>query len=62
MLLPITPEIAEKILNNLKTSSRDFDSLRKFGKLKYDVEIEKPEILFKRFNIEEKLKEIENSQ
>ncbi len=62
MLLPITPETAEKILNNLKTSSRDFDSLKKFGKLKHDIKIEKPEILFKRFNIEEKLKEIENSQ
>ncbi|MBR3310304.1 MAG: methionine--tRNA ligase [Solobacterium sp.] len=54
LLYPYLPETSEKILNQLNTNRRDFDSLNEFGQLETDIRItDKPEILFRRIDPKE---------
>ena len=54
------PETAEKILNMLGTEQRDFEGLDAFGKLETGGKVvAKPEILFKRIDAEELMKQLE---
>ena len=54
------PETAEKILNMLGTNERDFEGLDAFGKLETGGKVvAKPEILFKRIDAEELMKQLE---
>ncbi len=54
------PETSEKILNMLGTSERDFEGLDVFGKLETGGKVvAKPEILFKRIDAEELMKQLE---
>ena len=54
------PETSEKILNMLGTEQRDFEGLDVFGKLETGGKVvAKPEILFKRIDAEELMKQLE---
>ena len=52
LLQAFMPETAEKILNDLNTPSRTFASLASFGNLDSDHVVAKPEILFKRLDVQ----------
>ena len=67
LLTPFLPETAEKILNQLQTEQRDYDTVSEFGKLETrDHRVTNaPEILFKRLDEKEvraKVEEIEKAQ
>ena len=67
LLTPFLPDTAEKILNQLQTEQRDYDSLSEFGKLETrDHRVTNaPEILFKRLDekeVQAKIEEIEKAQ
>ncbi len=66
LLEPFMPETTEKILAQLNTGKREFDTLSKFGLYKSGTKItNKPEILFQRVDIKElapKIAEVEEEQ
>jgi methionyl-tRNA synthetase len=66
LLEPFMPETTEKILAQLNTGKREFDTLSKFGLYKSGTKItDKPEILFQRVDIKElapKIAEVEEEQ
>ncbi|MBR4456604.1 MAG: methionine--tRNA ligase [Solobacterium sp.] len=66
LLKPFLPETAEKILDQLQTKKRDYDSIQEFGGLETRVTVTNaPEILFKRLDEKEvmaKVEEIEKEQ
>ena len=47
-LSPFLPETSEKILNQLNTDVRDYESTKAFGGLKTSIKLETPEHLFTR--------------
>ena len=54
------PETSAKILDQIGTQQRDYDSLAEFGKLEQNVKVtEKPEILFKRLDEKEVMEKVE---
>ncbi|MBQ7776041.1 MAG: methionine--tRNA ligase [Lachnospiraceae bacterium] len=54
LLQPFMPETAEKIVAQLNTEIREFDSLKQWGLRENDVKVtETPEILFARLKVEE---------
>lgn len=57
LLQAFIPETAEKILNQINTTKNTFDSIVTFGGFETTT-LNKPEVLFERFNPEEKLEEI----
>ncbi len=60
LLEPYMPSTAEKIVRQLNTSLREFDTLKEFGKYPNDNKVtEKPEILFARLDIKEVLEKAE---
>lgn len=60
LLKPFLPETSEKILNQLNTQQRDYDSIQTFGQLESGIHVtEKPEILFARLDETETLEKIE---
>ena len=59
-LEPFMPETSEKILNQLNTQVRDYESCLTFGHLEEGLKVvEKPEILFQRIDAKEMLERIE---
>lgn len=63
LLKPYLPQTSEKILDQLNTQRRSYDSLSKFGQLETNHHVvTKPEILFARLDEKEILKTIEMSQ
>lgn len=55
-LRPFLPETSEKILNQLNTQQRSYESSQSFGHLESNIKIvEKGDVLFPRFNVEETL-------
>lgn len=63
LLKPYLPETSEKILNQLNTEKRDYDTIQTFGQLECGRNvIAKPEILFARLDEKEVLKAVEESQ
>jgi methionyl-tRNA synthetase len=66
LLEPFMPETTEKILTQLNTGKREFDTLSKFGLYKSGTRVTgKPEILFQRVDIKElapKIAEVEEAQ
>ncbi len=66
MLVPYIPSTAQKILDQINTDARDFDSLKEFGVYKSGTKVvEKPEMLFARLDpkeIAKKVSEIEAKQ
>lgn len=63
LLQSFIPETADKILNQLNTDQRSMDSVMQFGQYPLNNRvIEKPEVLFKRLDIEETLKLFEKEE
>lgn len=66
MLVPYIPSTAQKILDQINTDARDFDSLKEFGVYKSGTKVvEKPKMLFARLDpkeIAKKVSEIEAKQ
>jgi methionyl-tRNA synthetase len=63
LLEPYLPETAVKILDQLNTKQRSYDTLSSFGQLEDGVKVtDKPEILFARLDEKEILKKIEEDQ
>ena len=63
LLEPYLPETAVKILDQLNTKQRSYDTLSSFGQLEDGIKvIDKPEILFVRLDEKEVLKKIEEDQ
>lgn len=61
-LSPYLPETATKILDQLNTQKRDFESCEAFGQLEEGIHVcEKPEILFARIDAKEMLETIEKA-
>jgi methionyl-tRNA synthetase len=58
LLEPYLPETAEKILKQLKTDKRDWDSLLQFNGIVPGQKVGTPEILFARIDAAEKIEEI----
>ena len=59
LLKPYLPETSEKILDQLNTKNRDYDSIQIFGQLEQNIHVvEKPEILFARLDEKEVLEKI----
>lgn len=52
LLSPFIPTTSEKILNQLNTSEREYESISKFGILELGNTLNKPEILFQRIEKE----------
>ncbi len=63
LLSSFMPETAEKILDELQTKKRDFDSITSFGQLETGHEIvKKPEILFARIDTKEFMETLQKKQ
>ncbi len=63
LLKPFLPATAEKILDDLNTKMRDYDSVASFGLLEVDQKVvEKPEILFQRLDEKEVMAKVEAMQ
>ena len=63
LLQSFIPETADKILNQLNTDQRSMDSVMQFGQYPLNNRvIEKPEVLFKRLDIEETLELFEKEE
>lgn len=63
LLKPYLPETSEKILNQINTEKRDYDTIQTFGQLECGRNVvAKPEILFARLDEKEVLKAVEASQ
>ncbi len=63
LLEPYLPETAVKILDQLSTKQRSYDTLSSFGQLEDGIKVtDKPEILFARLDEKEVLKKIEEDQ
>ena len=63
LLAPYMPDTAEKILKQLNTSARDFDTLKEFGKYPSGNKVtDKPEMLFARLDLKEIMVEVEKIQ
>lgn len=63
LLKPYLPQTSEKILDQLNTQQRSYESLNEFGQLETNHPVvAKPEILFARLDEKEVLKTIEMSQ
>lgn len=61
LLKPYLPETSEKILDQLNTKNRDYDSIQIFGQLEQNIHVvEKPEILFARLDEHEVLEKIKS--
>jgi methionyl-tRNA synthetase len=58
LLEPYLPETAEKILKQLNTNKRDWDSLLEFKGMVPGQKVGKPEILFARIDAAKKIEEI----
>ena len=59
LLEPFMPETSQKILKQLNTQKRDFDSLDKFGLYISGTKVvEKPEILFARLDVKETMDKV----
>ena len=59
LLSAYLPETAEKILNQLNTQQRDYDSIQTFGLLETNIAVtDTPEILFARLNEKEVMEKI----
>ena len=60
MLYPYMPSTATKILDQINTDQRDFESLKEFGKYASGTKVvEKPEMLFARLDPKEIAKKVE---
>ncbi|MEG0164510.1 methionine--tRNA ligase [Anaerorhabdus sp.] len=60
LIKPFLPETSEKILNQLNTNQKDYDSILEFGNLEQGIHVtDKPEILFARLDEKEMLEKIE---
>ena len=60
MLYPYMPSTATKILDQINTDQRDFESLKEFGKYASGTKVvEKPEMLFARLDSKEVAKKVE---
>jgi len=57
LLQPFIPETASHILSQIQAEAFNFESLEMFD-LKKDLNLEKPTVLFERFDMEKKLEEI----
>lgn len=63
LLKSFMPETAEKILNQINTQQRSYESILSFGGLEDHIKVcEKPEILFARLDAKETLEKIESEQ
>lgn len=62
-LEPFLPETSAKILDQLNTGARDFESLNKFGGLETGIQVtSKPQILFARLDAEEVLSKVKQPE
>ena len=63
LLKSFMPETSEKILNQINTQQRSYESIAKFGGLEGTIKVcEKPEILFARLDVNETLEKIASEQ
>ncbi len=63
LLKPYLPKTSERILDQLNTQQRDYESIKTFGQLEEGTQVqEKPQILFARLDEKEVLKQIEATQ
>lgn len=59
LIRPYLPETSERILDQLNTKARDYDSVLTFGQLENGIHVvEKPELLFARIDVNEMMKRI----
>jgi len=59
LIRPYLPETSERILDQLNTKARDYDSVLTFGQLENGIHVvEKPELLFARIDANEMMKRI----
>ncbi len=62
LVQPFMPDTSEKILNQINTAKRDYDSIQSFGQLEETRVTDKPEILFRRLDPEEVMAKVEVQQ
>ena len=63
LLEPFMPETSKKILDNINTDQRDYESILKFGQLETGIKVkEKPEILFARLDYDEIMAKLEEEK
>lgn len=63
LLKPYLPFTSDKILNQLNTQKRDYETVENFGELEENIHVtDKPEILFARLDEKEVLETIEKSK
>ncbi len=63
LLSPFLPETAEKIFSQLKTKKKEYTTIRTFGEFETGIKvIEKPEILFTRFDEKEVMEKLEKEE
>lgn len=63
LLRSFMPETSEKILNQINTQQRGYETIAKFGGLEETIKVcEKPEILFARLDVNETLEKIASEQ
>ena len=63
LLEPFMPETSKKILDNINTDQRDYESILKFGQLETGIKVkEKPEILFARLDYDEIMDKLEEEK
>ena len=60
LITPFLPETGEKMLNQINTQNRDYDSIQEFGGLETKISVTSaPEILFKRLDEKEVMAKVE---
>jgi len=57
LLQPFIPDTAHEILKQIQVKETSFDSVETFGYLQ-EVQLEKPSVLFERFDLDKKIEEI----
>lgn len=63
LLEPFMSETSKKILDNINTNNRDYDSISQFGGLEFGIKVkEKPEILFNRLDEKEILEKLNKEE
>ena len=58
LLQPFMPDTSDKVLKQLNTGNKDYNSLKTFDGLDYEIVLNDPEVLFARIDATEKLEQI----
>lgn len=62
LLQPFLPETTERIFHQLNTNNKNYESITAFDGLDFDIVLNKPEVLFSRIDLQEKLLEINGEE